>query len=132
MVCKARDRRPGDLAAGGDDQPVVRQDIPALRRRYPDLAPVQVNVGYVPHDMADADRIEHGIQCDPDIAQVGFVVAHPDRVEGIAVDQGDFEVRGRDSKFTAPTCGTDGAPEPGETAADNYDALHAAALHCPQ
>ena len=60
--------------------------------------------------MANADRTQHGIEGDPDVAQVSFVVAHPDRMEGVAVDQGDFEIRGRESKLAAPTCGTGGAP----------------------
>ena len=53
----------------------------------------QVMIG---DDQIDADRTEHALERHPHVAEIGLVIAHPDRVPGVAIHHRDRDFALRD------------------------------------
>ena len=81
-----------ELTAEREDEPIVRnRSLTTLACHHHGLSG-QVNSGDVSLRVAHANGAEHVFERDTDSAQVGFVVANADVVEGVPVDEGDFDL----------------------------------------
>ena len=112
-------------AAEGEDEPIVGQDLSAARRGQRHGLPRKVDADDLPFHAPDADGAEHVIERDPGPGQVRLVVAHADAVEGVAVDQAHLDGIRTVAELVELAGGTERAPEPGESAAQDEDSLGA-------
>ena len=81
----------------------------------------RIDLGDVGGDMPDARGIEQLPQRDSARAEVGFVVADPDVVEGLRTDDGDVDVALRSAELVEPSRGAECSPQSGEPGPQNED-----------
>ena len=81
-------------------------------------------------DEADADELQDIGEGHANGAEVGVVVAHPDGVPGIAVDDGDAHLVGTDAPPVELARRADGAPQPGEADDDDGNAASGSVGEC--
>jgi hypothetical protein len=74
--------------------------------------------------MLDADWIEHAVEPHPRVAEIGLVIAYPDRMPRRAIDDDDLDLIGPGAEFLKPASGTYSGPKTGETSAQNQNALN--------
>ncbi len=123
MRVEARDRRPRQPAAEGEDQAIVWEWAPT---RAQDLAAGEVDAGDFGLDALDPDRPQHLIERDPGRIEIGLVVAHPDRMPRVAVDHRDPDPVGAEPELVELSGGADRAPQPGKAGAEHDDPLRQA------
>src|SRR5262249_28535497 len=125
VLGEARDGRPEELAAEGENETVVEKGLRSVYRVDGRSLRGQVEVGDLPFHAADADRAEHVIKGNADRSQVGLVVPHTDAVKGVAVDQGHRDRVRVPAQFVELAGRADRAPQPGEPTSQNQDSLAA-------
>ena len=108
----------------GQHQTVVIEHDGAAGGFHRDALLGEIDSAGLAFDKADADRIEYLGQGHAHRAKVGLIVAHPDGVPGIAVDDGDSHLIGANAEFVELARRADGAPQSGEAGADHDDVLH--------
>ena len=74
--------------------------------------------------MIDANRVEHFGKRYCRLADVDLVIANPDVVVGVAVDDEYFEIGRRRTDFVALARSPKGGPEPCESSTENDNARH--------
>jgi hypothetical protein len=86
VLRQSGDRRANQLAAEGEHQPVVGQRHRPASAVAQNFVPVAVDRGHLSDDKLGTDRPKHLLERHPDIAEIGLVVAYPDRMPGVAID----------------------------------------------
>jgi hypothetical protein len=125
VLGQARDGRPEELAAEGENEAVVEKDLRSVHRVDARGLSGQVEVGELPFHAANADGAEHVIEGNADRSQVRLVVPHTDAVKGVAVDQGHRDRVRVPAQLVELAGRGDGAPQPGEPASQNQDSFGA-------
>jgi len=74
--------------------------------------------------MFDADGIEHAVERYASLAEIGLVIAHPDRMPRPAVDDDDLDPVSADAEFVKPARRPDRRPQTGKAGTDNQNALN--------
>jgi hypothetical protein len=72
----------------------------------------------------DPNRVKQFDKRDGRIANVDLIVAYPDVVVGVAVDDKYFDIRCRRTDFVALASSTKGGPEPSESRTKDNNARH--------
>jgi hypothetical protein len=72
----------------------------------------------------DPNRVKQFDKRDGRIANVDLIVAYPDVVVGVAVDDKYFDIRCRRTDFVALASSTEGGPEPSESRTKDNNARH--------
>ena len=121
---EARDRRAGEPAAEGEDQPVIGQETRRVRSRTCDLPVCEVDAGYLGLNALDADRPQNLIERNPCCVEIGLVVAHADRMPCAAVDERDLDPVGADAELIELASGADRGPQAGKASPQDDDLLH--------
>src|SRR5262249_44300174 len=125
VLGKARDGRPEELAAEGENETVVEKGLRSVYRVDGRGLRGQVEVGDLPFHAADADRAEHVIKGNADRSQVGLVVPHTDAVKGVAVDQGHRDRVRVPAQLVEPAARAPGAPDPAHPPPHTQDSFAA-------
>ena len=112
-----------DLTAGGEHEAVVGDRLGARAGLHGDVAVREVDARRLALDPPDADRAEHIVERDPDVAEIGFVIAHADRVPGIAIDDDDLNIARAGAQFVEPPRRADRRPQARKARPQNQDAL---------
>lgn len=76
---------------------------------YADPALRKIDAAYFTFDALDADRFEHLIQGYPYVAQIGFIIAHPDAVPCVSVNHRYFDFACIDIQLIELARGVDSA-----------------------
>ena len=110
VLGQARDGRPADLAAEGENEAVVEKHLRSVHRVDDRGLSSQVEVGDLPLHAANADGAEHVIKGNADRSQVRLVVPHTYAVKRVPVDQGHFDRVGAATQFVELAGRADRAP----------------------
>src|SRR6202012_2372983 len=114
---------------GRPQHPAARRQHKALvavsgARRGGDRVGVDVNICDLGGDMADPHRIQQVRQRDAAVAQIVFVIAHPDVVKWFGAQHGDIDGPRRDAELVETPGGAERGPQPGKPGADHQHSSH--------
>src|SRR3954451_22031217 len=86
IFCEPPNLGTDQLAAEGKDEAVIIQELARASDYAGDLSIGKVDAGHLAGYPLYPDWFQHVLKRDPHLPQIGLVIAHPDRVPGIAVD----------------------------------------------
>ena len=110
---QAGDRRPAQATPEYHDEAVVGDVAPLAAPLDTYVALGDGNTSYGRDDGFDADRVQHVGERHADVAEIGFVVADADGVEGIGVHHRNPDRLGADPALVERTGGADRRPQAG-------------------
>jgi hypothetical protein len=121
---QSRNGRPHQLAAERKNQPVVAERFYASVLIHGDGAALAIDAGNLTDHQIDVDRTEYILERHTDIAEIGLVVAHSDRVPQVAVDDADRDVVLPNVQFGQLAGSADCRDQAGKPGSKHKDPLH--------
>src|SRR3979411_205389 len=123
-MCRYQIRVPPGLGLG-DAAACCRLRAPGGHRSASYVrVPCLIDFGDVADDAVDADWLQYISQRYPDIVETRLVVSNADAMPVVAIGERDADFIRRNSALVEEPGGAGGAPQTGESAAENQDLLH--------
>lgn len=92
VSCEPGDRRPRQLAAERQHQPIIGEALAASVGCHDNMLFCEIDRLHLGDPVTHTDRIEKTGKRKRDIAEVDLVIAHADIVIGVAVEHQDLEL----------------------------------------
>jgi hypothetical protein len=130
VLRKSWHRRSHKRAAERNDNRIIRDRLLSALGCDFDHAANGINAAHLALKVAHVDRVEHVRERDDDVRKIRLVIAHPDIVIVVAVDEQDFHGVRSVTQLRALARRACRCPQTCKSAAQHQNALHHR-CHCP-